>query len=80
MTTGATQHYTKNTVEVSAWCNRCGWPTMHRVLGGKLAACLVCASVPETKTARPRALKPEAPAQGDLFGGTGNASPDRRRN
>lgn len=36
------QHYTRNTVQVSEWCKKCGKPTMHRVDGVKLGPCLVC--------------------------------------
>lgn len=36
------EHYQRNTVEVSAWCNRCGKDTPHRVDAPKLGPCLVC--------------------------------------
>lgn len=36
------QHYTRNTVEVSEWCRKCGKKTMHRVDGVKLGPCLDC--------------------------------------
>ena len=36
------QHYTRNTVEASAWCKKCGKATPHRVDGVKLGACIPC--------------------------------------
>jgi len=37
-----TQHYTRNTVEVEAWCKKCSTFTMHRIDGVKLGPCLTC--------------------------------------
>ena len=37
-----TQHYTRNTVEASAWCAKCHKDTMHRIDGVKLGPCLDC--------------------------------------
>lgn len=37
-----TQHYTRNTVEASAWCRKCHKDTMHRIDGVKLGPCLDC--------------------------------------
>lgn len=36
------EHYTKNTVEARAWCNKCDRATMHRVDRGRLGSCLDC--------------------------------------
>lgn len=36
------EHYTRNTVECTAWCNRCGGQTQHRVDGGRRGPCLQC--------------------------------------
>ena len=36
------QHYTRNTVSASAWCTKCGKPTMHRVDGVKRGPCMIC--------------------------------------
>lgn len=40
------EHYTRNTVEASAWCKRCGKVTMHRVdqdaMQGRLGPCFEC--------------------------------------
>lgn len=36
------EHYTKNTVEVSVYCAKCGKDTEHRVDGGRRGPCLVC--------------------------------------
>ena len=41
-----TEHYTRNTIEASAWCGKCKKNTMHRVdrdeMQGRLGPCLVC--------------------------------------
>jgi hypothetical protein len=55
-----TQHYTRNTVEASAWCRKCGKPTMHRIDGVRLGPCLVCLERLEAAADEP---KPEKPAQ-----------------
>jgi hypothetical protein len=34
------EHYTKNTLECTAWCNRCGKFTQHRVDGGRRGPCI----------------------------------------
>lgn len=36
------EHYTKNTVSASAWCNKCGRATQHRIDSGRRGSCLVC--------------------------------------
>jgi hypothetical protein len=36
------QHYTLNTVEVSAWCNKCGKMTPHHVACRRLQYCKIC--------------------------------------
>jgi hypothetical protein len=36
------QHFTRNTVSATSWCNKCGKPTMHRIDGVKLGPCLDC--------------------------------------
>jgi ribosomal protein L44E len=36
------EHYTKNTVEVQAYCNKCRRQTSHRVNGGRKGSCLEC--------------------------------------
>lgn len=37
-----TEHYTHNTVSVSAYCKKCGRQTMHRVDAGQRGPCLRC--------------------------------------
>ena len=48
-----TEHFTKNTVEASAWCAKCKRKTMHRVDAdaqqGRLGPCLVCVALLEAK-------------------------------
>ena len=36
------EHYTRNTVSVSAYCSKCGKKTLHRVDDVKLGPCLEC--------------------------------------
>lgn len=36
------EHYTKNTLEATCWCNPCNAMTQHRVDGGRRGPCLVC--------------------------------------
>jgi hypothetical protein len=40
------EHYSRNTVEASVWCKKCGENTMHRVdqdaQQGRLGPCLKC--------------------------------------
>jgi hypothetical protein len=36
------EHYTKNTLQVTVWCNRCGKVTPHRVDDGRRGPCLTC--------------------------------------
>lgn len=36
------QHYTLNTLEVSAWCTPCGKMTPHRVADRRLQYCIPC--------------------------------------
>jgi len=57
------QHYTKNTVEATIWCNTCRRETPWRILGGKRAYCIPCHDQP---TAAP-AKKPGPAPQPGLF-------------
>lgn len=34
------EHYTKNTLECTAWCKRCQRMTQHRVEGGRRGPCI----------------------------------------
>lgn len=61
------EHYTKNTVQASAYCRPCGKFTMHRVDGGRVSACLTCIANLEHAQAQPAA--PEQ-AQMSMFGGS----------
>jgi hypothetical protein len=36
------EHFTRNTVEASFWCAKCGGPTPHRVDSGRRGPCLLC--------------------------------------
>jgi len=62
-------HFTRNTVEASAWCVKCGKETMHRVdcdaQQGRLGPCLVCMAKLEEQHSNRPAVKTEK--QGSLF-------------
>jgi len=36
------EHYTRNTLECTVYCKRCGKDTQHRVDGGRRGPCLEC--------------------------------------
>jgi len=36
------EHYTKNTLECTAWCNKCNDFTQHRVNAGRRGPCIAC--------------------------------------
>jgi hypothetical protein len=44
-----TQHFTKNTVEASFYCNKCGHTTMHRIDNGRKGPCLECIKLLDDK-------------------------------
>lgn len=61
-----TEHYTKNTLEITHWCNKCGRRTQHYVSDGRMGRCM------EHETGIPRAKIPpkdwpDEPQQGELF-------------
>lgn len=62
-------HFTKNTVEASAWCLKCGRATMHRVdrdqMQARLGPCLVC--VANLDKQHDERTAPEPPPQRSLF-------------
>jgi hypothetical protein len=58
------QHYTKNTTEVSIWCNACRKMTMWRVMLGKRAFCIPCHEIRPAKLQEP---PPAEDRQMDLF-------------
>lgn len=62
------QHYTRNTVEVSEWCRKCGKPTMHRVDGVKLGPCLVCMEKATADPSPPAAAQDDNAQQMEMFG------------
>jgi len=39
------QHYTKNTLEATKWCNRCSRKTRHAVSGNRIGHCLECGKI-----------------------------------
>lgn len=51
------EHYTKNTLECTAYCNRCGKMTQHRVDGGRRGPCLDCIKKLEIESAAARIRK-----------------------
>jgi ribosomal protein L44E len=62
------EHYTKDTVQVSVWCNPCNKHTMHRVDHGRRGPCLECMAKQEEKSQeRKRAPAKAAPVQLKMF-------------
>lgn len=57
------EHYTKNTVTASVWCNRCGRMTTHRVDEGRRGPCMECMHQRELEIVK----KPPPPKQDGLF-------------
>lgn len=52
-------HFTKNTVEASAWCLKCNRQTLHAIADGRIGACLVCFQRLEEEAKKPKAQKIE---------------------
>jgi hypothetical protein len=53
------EHHSKNTVEATYWCRKCGKPTLHRVDDGLRGPCLTCMQkpLPEKKPPQPAATQ-----------------------
>ena len=55
------QHYTSLTIEASAWCNKCGKNTPHRVADKRLQYCIPCYDKrpiePARKSPQPEQIK-----------------------
>src|SRR5258708_33272914 len=51
------EHYTKNTLECTVWCNHCGRTTQHRVDSGRRGPYLECISRLELKIESERIRK-----------------------
>jgi ribosomal protein L44E len=60
------EHYTKNTVQVQAYCNKCRRQTSHRVNGGRKGSCLECVAKLEKEHAA-RANEAPPAEQSKLF-------------
>ena len=60
------QHYTQDTVAVSAWCKKCGKETMHTVHNKILGACQVCLEKLDNPRQETKKTKTK-PVQLDLF-------------
>lgn len=56
--------FSKETVEATIWCKRCGRDTAHAVMGCLPAYCKVCQSRP-VEEVKPQ--NPPAPRSGNLF-------------
>ena len=62
------EHFTKNTLETTAYCGKCQAFTQHRVDGGRRGPCLECLSKPVdgdglSKSQRERRRKAEEQRQ-----------------
>jgi hypothetical protein len=53
-----TQHYTRDTVSVAAWCKACGGMTMHTVSDRRLGYCIPCYEKPLPATPAPPPPEP----------------------
>jgi hypothetical protein len=60
------QHYTTNTVQADAWCNKCNKLTPHRVADRRLQYCIPCFDRSKELSEAEKA-KPAQPEQGRLF-------------
>ncbi len=56
--------FTRNIVEASIWCVKCGRETSHAIADGRPLHCKVCQSKPLEK----KSEAPPAPTTGNLFG------------
>lgn len=54
------EHYPKNTVEVTVWCNTCFKFTRHSVFNGRRGACLECIAKREKETKDRKPIEPVA--------------------
>lgn len=59
-----TQHFTKNTVSASFYCNKCGKFTQHKVSDGRKAHCLECAARLDQLHIESRNKEPQAVQEG----------------
>ncbi len=57
------EHYPKNCIEASAWCNGCGMNTPHRVADKRLQYCIPCYG----KASKGKPERPPCERPGDLF-------------
>lgn len=59
--------FTKNTVEASCWCLKCGKNTFHQVHGGRPGACLECLKKLDKSIAEDKAKVDTSLEQLDMF-------------
>jgi len=59
------EHFTKNTISATFWCNKCGKATMHRVDDRRRGPCMVCM---ERLIPSPAVAKVSVAEQSALFG------------
>jgi len=62
------EHYTRNTVSVSAYCKKCGKTTQHRVDDVRKGPCLECMAKQDAEIAARKMERAEYERQGALFG------------
>lgn len=63
------EHFTRNTIEASAWCPKCGKNTQHRVDGVKLGPCIDCLT--KAMATRPTAKPADRYPQAEMFANNG---------
>jgi hypothetical protein len=59
-------HFTRRTVEASAWCKSCNCNTTHAVSGGRLTYCIPCYEKRQTRYAE-KQKEPAAKQEGFNF-------------
>jgi hypothetical protein len=62
-----TQHFTRNTLEATAYCKRCVRFTRHQVSGGVITHCLECQARRAEAHANSARPLPAHSSQGNLF-------------
>lgn len=60
------EHYTKNTLEATVWCNKCNRMTQHRVDGGRRGPCLEH-EAPMYNRKQEKEMKKKTQQSGNLF-------------
>jgi hypothetical protein len=60
-----TEHFTRNTISATFYCNKCGKPTPHRIDDRRKGPCLEC--IARLERQHGELVKPEVERQWSLF-------------